>query len=207
MVDLRSSGNENGPAVITEHLVEVRHDYQVAITAWLVRFVLRKKMKHLINCPNAGEAGLIQSMLASNGIDAEVRDGRSDIGAIPSAQVFVTPEQHAQALGLIAPHHAAEPVKPSGPAHPAEGFPFLGIMGFTALLWSLVGVVMSVVSIDPDSWRQEGAGSILLSLLAVGALSLLWGLMIGALIALICLIAKVTWRRLKSDPAVTTQRH
>jgi len=157
-------------------------------------------MKHLFTCSNAGEAGFLQSLLASAGIDAELRDGRSDISAVPSAQLFVSSEQHAQAVELIAPHHAAEPKRQSAAAHPAEGFPFLGIMGFTAIVWSLAAVVLGAVSIDSDSWQQLGVWKILLQLVAVGALSLLWGLMIGAFVALICLISKVTWQKLRADP-------
>jgi hypothetical protein len=106
-------------------------------------------MKHLVTCANAGEAGFYQSMLASAGIETEVRDSRSDIGGIPAAQLFVAEEQHAQAAALISSQPAPEtPQESIVTRHPAAGFPFLGIMGFTAIVWSLAFVVRGALTFN-----------------------------------------------------------
>jgi len=157
-------------------------------------------MKLLVSCSNAGEAGMLQSLLSSAGIDSELRDGRSDIGSIPSAELFVSPELFAQASDLIAQHEAAEPTRQRASGHPAEGFPFLGIMGFTAILWILAMVVLEAASMSSGNWHRFGPGRALLHLLGVGAMSVFRAMMIGAVTALVCLTAKVTWQKLRADP-------
>jgi len=138
-------------------------------------------------------------MLAGAGITAEIRDSRSDIASIPAAQIFVTEDQHAQATSLIASQVTAQPKKASSDSHPAAGFPVLGIMGFVAIIWAFSAVVLSAVSFDAETWRDTSKA--LLQLVAIGAMSLLWGLFHGAFVSLVCLIAKITWQKFRGKPA------
>lgn len=149
-------------------------------------------MKYLVTCANAGEAGLYQSILESEGIDVEIRDGRADVASIPAAQLFVAEEDHPRAAGLI--EGLLKQAK--APTHPADGFPFLGIMGFTAISWCLLWTVLMVVSLDPADWNRLKTLKGVMEALVVASGSFLWGLFIGAIVALVCLIVRVTHQKL-----------
>jgi hypothetical protein len=155
-------------------------------------------MKHLITCSNDAEAGLLHSMLTSAGIHAHVRDSRADIAGVHRAQLFVPDDQHEQATALLATQRRTEPVSTIASPHPATGFPFLGIMGLSAIVWCLAYVITAATSIGMGASRESGTADAVLLFVYGGGLAVLWGLFVGALIALVCLIAKITWTKLKA---------
>lgn len=155
-------------------------------------------MKLLATYSNAGEAGVCQSLLASAGIETEMRDGRADVCSVPAVQLFVAEEHQAQAAALIAAQVAAEPDKHGpGRSHPAEGFPFLGITGLVAIIWSLLFLVRAIRG-GAQVWGRWDTPRGFLELLAAGGAVLVYSLLVGAAVASLCLVVRFTWQKLRS---------
>lgn len=164
-------------------------------------------MKLLATFANAGEAAFEHSLLADAGIAAELYDGSLDIGSVQSARLQVADEDFVHVSQIVATYRESVTGVRSKDEHPAARFPFLGIMGLTAILWGAICVLVALTTLSRTGWMMHGMSRAILGWLAIVSTGLLWGLLIGFGVALICLVATVTWRKLNNaSPKRPTER-
>ena len=152
-------------------------------------------MKTVATFSNYAEAGFVQNMLRDEGIESFMPDA----GAVPVG-VYEIPIQVADAdwerARQIVDQFKSEPRQPAQTTqHPASGFPFLGIMGFVAILWAMGTAVWVFLADDSATSLLKRAGLAI----ATGALSIIGGLSVGFFVALVCLIARPVFRKIKAE--------
>lgn len=158
-------------------------------------------MKVLATFSNAGEAGFVQSLLAEEGIVAELDDGAFDVGGVKSVRLRVADEDLARAEPIVAAHRAAAgpTVEAKRDEHPTTRFPFLAVTAGFAVLWCAANVSFVVLKVAPsDLWSGDGT-QVLARFTVIVTGSLLWGVVLGLGVAVIALAGYTTWRKLKTN--------
>ncbi|MEO6246623.1 MAG: DUF2007 domain-containing protein [Opitutaceae bacterium] len=158
-------------------------------------------MKPLAIFPNAGEAAFAQSLLENAGITSALHDGGADICGVQSARISVANADFARASEIVTIHRSSigQESELKKDEHPNAKFPFLGIMGLTSIVWCVLWLVYVLLKMPHSELMKNGIFQAAMGLLAIISGSLLWGLAIGFGVALFCLIATTTWRRLRNN--------
>ncbi len=150
-------------------------------------------MKHLATYANMGEAGFVQSMLESEGIDVRVNDPRNIIGGVQEVTLEVADEHYDRAREIVAPiaaSHTAEAANTSDAMPAAHGNPSVGILSTCAGLGLLVGAA-EIVLVDHAAVPALAYASRLVFASVVGASV---GLVVGLFV---CLLFLPVYRRLR----------
>ena len=150
-------------------------------------------MKTIATFSNFAEAGFIQSVLQQEGIDSFLPEHATIPVGVHQILLQVN-ESDAEAASLIIGRYKTETKQVSSEfKHPSSGFPFLGITGFVMILWALFSFFMALFFDHSEQELLPRIGTAF----ATAVISLAGGFGIGAFIALICLICRPVWKKLK----------
>lgn len=150
-------------------------------------------MKTIATFSNFAEAGFMQSVLQQEGIESFLPEQ----GAIPVG-VYEIPlqvsESDTEAANAIVSRYKTEKKKePSEFKHPTSGFPFLGIAGFVMIIW-VIAAFFIVLFFDHT---KQGLLPRLGNAAASSVFSIISGFGVGVFIAIICLIFRPVWTKIK----------
>lgn len=151
-------------------------------------------MKPVATFSNHAEAGFFQSLLQNEDIVSILGNGDMVPAGVHSISVLVSEADYERAREIAAAVETKQEASPPRDPHPATGFPFLGIMGFVALLWSLGVFCLALLEPKPEQSLIRHIAEAL----GVAFVSLVSGLFFGAFIALLCLICRPIYQKLKS---------
>jgi hypothetical protein len=151
-------------------------------------------MKPAATFSNHAEAGFFQSLLETENIVSFLGSGDMVPAGVHSISVLVAEADYDRAREIAAAMETKREATPPLDPHPASGFPFLGIMGFVALLWSLAMFLLALLEPRPE----QNLTRHIVEALGVACISIVSGLFFGAFIALFCLICRPIYKKLKS---------
>lgn len=147
-----------------------------------------------------GEAAFVQSLLAAEGIEAQVLDGSGDLGGPASARLVVDQEYLEAASRIIADfkkttESLTPAVKPVVKPFPFGAIVFWVTLGFGAL--GLVGGISAVREL-PGEYRTISKVSGVFSFYFF--LMLLTGIFAGIGLATVAAVVRIVWRKWQSTP-------
>jgi hypothetical protein len=141
---------------------------------------------------NHAEAGFYQSLLQNEGIESFIREFDSLPAGAHSIEVSVHESDHERAVQILAALVPAASPKRAF-SHPAQGFPFLGILGLVTIIFAIGTFTASLLYFSP----AKTIGARLLDLIGAGIFGLVPGAGIGFFVALLCLICRPLFQKIK----------
>ncbi len=157
-------------------------------------------MRLLATYSNMGEAGFVQSVLQSAGIDARLTDPRNILGGVQQVGLEVQDDDFDRAYEVVSQiETAADPSEPSDSAteHPAQGYPAIGI----SILGAAAGLVVGAADTLIVHHADLELGHLITRTLATALGGAMGGFVLGLLAALLGLpIYGILRRRSRHRP-------